>query len=327
MEGVSGKIKLSAKRIGELGKYLGQHDFEFIVDQQHYQCSWLTACFLSDKVCQLRKTDSTITSYEVETKDPDGHFKDLLSLGEGNELVLDAANWGILLSLCEELGNRELASLLCNSVELNGFTVIKQLKRKENLKMDITNEIEFLAKQFDTFLGQSDEVLGQLSVSLLSEILSNPSVRLKSENSLYTFVSEIAARNAEYFSLFEFVRFEFLSVVNIESFCVFARNFLNEINVSIWDRISERLVSPPKSICNVKFNSKAGLNGIIALLTDQNGGNVHSRGIVKVTAKSVWGGCLPEHIANLTDDSEYHSENAPDQWVCYDFQNMKLCPT
>jgi hypothetical protein len=135
-------------------------------------------------------------------------------------------------------------------------------------------------------------------------------------------------RKHEYFALFEFVRFEFLSILNIQSFVIFARNFIDEINVSIWDKICERLVLPVKpEICDIEFDSNASLKGIISFLTVQTGGNVHTRGIVKVTSKSIKGEFVPEHIANLTDDSEYHSLNTPDQWVCYDFQNMKLCPT
>jgi hypothetical protein len=142
-------VKLSVKRIHEMERYFDQNDFEFIVDEHHYEYGLFTACFLSDRICQLWKTDNTITSYEIETKDPDGHFKDFLCFGHGQEIVVNPTHWEILLSFCEELDNNELGSLLCNSGELTRSTVLERLKRKSKLKMDIMMEVEFLAKQFD----------------------------------------------------------------------------------------------------------------------------------------------------------------------------------
>jgi hypothetical protein len=70
-------------------------------------------------------------------------------------------------------------------------------------------------------------------------------------------------------------------------------------------------------------------DGIISYLTKKHGGNVHEKGIVTITSKSVhhdprWG---LKRIADLTVASNFCSQNDPGQWVCWDFGEMRLRPT
>jgi hypothetical protein len=72
------------------------------------------------------------------------------------------------------------------------------------------------------------------------------------------------------------------------------------------------------------------LDGIISHLTKKHGGNVHEKGIVTITSKSV-NDENPrtdiKSLADLTSNALFCSENAPDQWVCWDFRDMRVCPT
>ena len=69
------------------------------------------------------------------------------------------------------------------------------------------------------------------------------------------------------------------------------------------------------------------LNGIIAQLTREYGGNVHVKGVVEVTASSVsWIRC--EHCAvEFGSDSRFCSENKPNSWIRYDFKGRRVAPT
>jgi hypothetical protein len=73
------------------------------------------------------------------------------------------------------------------------------------------------------------------------------------------------------------------------------------------------------------------LDGIISHLTRKHGGNVHDKGIVTITSKSV--NDLPgfhyavRDIARLTDGPYFWSKNEKRQWVCWDFHKMRIRPT
>jgi hypothetical protein len=72
------------------------------------------------------------------------------------------------------------------------------------------------------------------------------------------------------------------------------------------------------------------VEGIIAYLTKKHGGNVHEKGIVRITSKSVSDD--PKYaltnVAHLTSGASFfESQNEPGQWVCWDFHEMRVRPT
>ena len=72
------------------------------------------------------------------------------------------------------------------------------------------------------------------------------------------------------------------------------------------------------------YDSSKPLDGVIAYLTRECGGNVHDKGIVNVTASS-----LNPHVnsseyqlKNVVDmgtNTRYWSNNEKNTWICYDF--------
>ena len=69
------------------------------------------------------------------------------------------------------------------------------------------------------------------------------------------------------------------------------------------------------------------LNGIIAYLTRQCGGNVHEKGAVTVTASNKGGDAEPKDIVDLGTDSYFYTINEENSWVCYDFKDRGVIPT
>jgi uncharacterized coiled-coil protein SlyX len=90
-------------------------------------------------------------------------------------------------------------------------------------------------------------------------------------------------------------------------------------------------VSPPIHRNDVEFLLKEAepLEGIISYLTRKHGGNVHGKGIVTITSKSVNDNprYATRNVADLTSDSEFFSLGQPRQWICWDFREMRLRPT
>ena len=70
------------------------------------------------------------------------------------------------------------------------------------------------------------------------------------------------------------------------------------------------------------------LNGIIAQLTRQCGGNVHEKGLVEVTASSVSSNSYQaKNAVELGTDSFFQSNSEPTSWICYDFKRQRVTPT
>jgi hypothetical protein len=71
-------------------------------------------------------------------------------------------------------------------------------------------------------------------------------------------------------------------------------------------------------------------DGIISYLTKAHGGSVHEKGIVPTISQSVYNDdpqFAPKNAADLASDSRFISKDEPDQWVCWDFREMRVCPT
>jgi hypothetical protein len=102
---------------------------------------------------------------------------------------------------------------------------------------------------------------------------------------------------------------------------------------------TERLVgidalSSVRFLKEVEFPMKeaASLDGVISYLAKIHGGNVHEKGIVTVTARSLadpkYGNLAAKYAADLVNPSTYFCSNGElHQWVCWDFHETRVRPT
>jgi hypothetical protein len=91
-------------------------------------------------------------------------------------------------------------------------------------------------------------------------------------------------------------------------------------------------VSPSKPLKGTEFPLKQAksLDGIISYLTRKHGGNVHDKGIVTITSKSVYSddpGRAVRNVADLTSTAFFNSKHEPGQWVCWGFHEIRILPT
>jgi hypothetical protein len=81
--------------------------------------------------------------------------------------------------------------------------------------------------------------------------------------------------------------------------------------------LAEMLRSPKEIEC--PFLEANRLDGILTLLARKHGGNVHDKGIVTITSKSVYAAdpvYSVRNLADLTSMSYFHSADGPGQWIC-----------
>jgi hypothetical protein len=86
-----------------------------------------------------------------------------------------------------------------------------------------------------------------------------------------------------------------------------------------------------KGLKSVQYPMKEAKSrdGIIAYLTKKHGGNVHENGIVTITSSSVIddSDMAPKNVADLMVRSYFHSKFEPDQWIRWDFREIRVRPT
>jgi hypothetical protein len=69
------------------------------------------------------------------------------------------------------------------------------------------------------------------------------------------------------------------------------------------------------------------LDGIISCLTRKHGGNVPDKGIVTIPSQSVWDDTYRHELSvvgDLTTHSCFASRSETDEWICWDFSQLRL---
>jgi hypothetical protein len=74
------------------------------------------------------------------------------------------------------------------------------------------------------------------------------------------------------------------------------------------------------------LHPEESLNGIICELTRKHSGNVHDKGIVLMTSKSVDEGEV-KHLVDLGSRSGFGSKDESEQWVCWEFRESLIRAT
>jgi hypothetical protein len=85
----------------------------------------------------------------------------------------------------------------------------------------------------------------------------------------------------------------------------------------------------PGTACPLK--APKSLDGIMSYLGGKCGGNVHDKGVVTITSKSIAYDkdteYAPRNVANFAEKSEFWSKNSSEQWIRWDFQKKSILPT
>jgi hypothetical protein len=289
-------ISLSSRSLVNMVGREGFTDFVFIVGESRYRCNSLLADFLSPRIADLHTSDAAVSEFVIETKDPDDDFEAFLSLGDGKEVTVESRHFSFFVELSEELLNDELRLQLFEGPAEEG-SVRQRFLHLTSITCPSTKEFDFVASHLYKLLWPDVQKLIEIKgmgVSLLSELFSSPKLMIENENWLCELICELVEKNAEYFQLFDFVQFEFVSNRIIPKFfeCLSVR----ELSMRIWRNLRRRLALPvmPRTLKRrfllheTTFLPKVdrALNGIISHLTSECGGNVHELNVVDVTASS-----------------------------------------
>ena len=317
-------------------------DFEFVTEEKVCRVHSVLAEFLSPKVAHIRICDPLCCVYTFENSELFHVFETLAScLCTGRSITVDQSNFVALLLISQELENAELLSSLLGMIKTESLNLEESiLLLRAGIELgtafsgQIGNLVDFVASHFYE-IGQT--VLDSLDVETAQLLLSSSSLKIADEDTLYDFVKSRSEKDVRFMSLFEFVYFEYLSVERMQDFASFvSENRLENITSGIWRQVCGRLILETKCKKNPRVSIPPGtefvydnskpLEGVIAHLTRECGGNVHDKGMVNITASSVQSCYHQKHVADLGTDSLYYSKNEKNTWVCYDFKDRQVIP-
>jgi hypothetical protein len=336
-ESVSFKVSLSTRGLLNIPRSESRNDFEFVVGKRRYPCPWYVAAFVSPKLCRKDSLYGSQTEFIVETPDSNHQFEEVLSLGRGETVIFTSSNQSFFLSIAQEFENYELLFSIKDQLEpeLTNSTVIPRLLERCEFNLPVNEEVKFVASHLYDFSLSS---LSTLSLDLVEAIFSHPSLKIKNEDFLYELVISRMNEDSSFFKLLEFIKFEYLSSETLSNFWRIVSEHFDLLNISILSAICVRLIqdisprTPNSRLQGKEFvpNVSTPLDGVIAHLTRKCGGNVHERGVVTVTSSELFGSgpsYMAQNAADLTGNTFFHSQDLPDQWLCYDFGHRRIKPT
>jgi hypothetical protein len=259
-------------------------------------------------------------------------------------LVIDSSTKREFSRLSRELGNSELFWSIenyfgCGGDVLSIENAVSDHLSKKLFGGDFSMELSFIVSHFSEVANVED-----LDFCDLQEILSDEPLCISDEDSLFDFVLDRQV------SLFEF-----LSVERVRQFVEFVRDADVEINRVLLNRVFDRLVLPVdtsgvrSSRYARKYRTTRGkqfapptldsLDGIIAHLTEECGGNVHDLKVVSVTSSGPRNDhptFAAKNAVDLRSDSVFYSDyrhkdsdipHTCNKWICYDFKDRRVVPT
>jgi hypothetical protein len=286
--------------------------------------------FLSARVRLSHSVDPSIAEYFVETSDFNDRFQFFMSLGSGSTIRVANANLDFFVCLSRELGNSDFYISLLEHFD-NHF-ISSQIR--DWIRLDLISE-GLIGRISSNFYALTWSEFDAIPVSVLFHILPHHLLNITSEDDLFSYIASRICSDPEYSYLLQFVHFEYVSS---ECICSFLSALPDWIDRRLWASISRRLISAVRPVSHSKSHTEAEFplkearskDGIISYLTRKHRGNVHDKGIVTITSKSVLNDdpkLALRNLADLTHDSCFQSKNEPDQWVCWDFHEMRVRPT
>ena len=344
-------ISLSCAGLGAVNWDPEERVFEFVFDdEQVCKVHTVVAELLSPKVARLRKSDLQVRKYTFEKATSLDCYILLeaiaSSIYRGRAIYVDDGNYGNLLAIAGELENTELLTALCSMTGKDGVAIETLIKLVRESSVGVDTLVNRLASQLSSI---PRDALDKLDLQTIDRLCKSSSLRITDEDWLYDFIRCKVDHDKSFVPLFRNVCFEYLSADRIANFVEFAeQNLLCQFDVEIWRRVARRLqgtpvvtssdrekrhISTDRVVADVAsptvfhYDSSKPLNGIIAQLTRECGGNVHKKGVVEVTASSDFVGQVPENVVDLEEPSCYGSENAINTWLCYDFKDKRVSPT
>ncbi|KAK8897570.1 hypothetical protein M9Y10_015528 [Tritrichomonas musculus] len=343
----------SLKRIKESGL---ENDLDIILFDDTIHCSKFSASFLSSTISKILRSDNTINEIkldfppksiyysnhdELKTKISQTDFITCIkNLLEGEAIHIEENNkinkaqlfieFGILLDNEEFIEEGlKLQNLTEETTKINKENVIEIIKLTGQLK-----RYQQFSQQIYTTVSQNfyrlieDQEFADIDKEDLEAILSSPSLKIKSEDSLFQL---IYSQGPEYYFLFDYIEIQYLSMENVERIIQIIDNYEISLHKQLWSSICRRLLADPSKI-NEKNNPRSvedNLNeikcddGIIEYLSKLSKSNVYDNKIIDVETSKTYDGEI-RSLFDKSQETRFRLDNVSDRFILIDFKDNKV---
>ena len=212
-----------------------EEDFEFVFgDHEVCRVHSVLAEFLSPKIALMRKNDPFCSFYVFSSASSKyfSAFESLVACVRGGRAIeVNEDNYEAIFQILLELCSFEGGALVHYVNETLDGIEARLLCFKRAVDVGVPDwtpikvAIDYLAEHFYEI---DKDILDELDPETLEYLLSNPSLRIADEDSLYSFVKSRAERDERFMTLFEHVWFEYLSVENVQDFLSFIIRHLDD---------------------------------------------------------------------------------------------------
>ena len=326
--------------------------------------------FISPIVSNLHKTDQTINyicikdfnsnELNFNSNSKDEFFDDELDslfqkIAHGFHTEISKEQSFKIQILSFLIGNEELFSKIneIHQIEINESNLNEYLKNLEFIfnisqksqRFNYQSIIDFISSHF--YLINKNDLL-KIPKTILYTIISNPNLKIDSEDSLFELIQKIfyfesSQNGINDISIISF--YEEIDFLNLSEskFIEFLNEFdFNEMTNSLWTNLCRCFyVNYDPKQCKKHIerylyegelfeydgNEMNRFKGIIHHLTEKTGGNVNDNKTVIVTASSSFSNRYAKYAVDLDDKYHYFQSQAhPNSWIKYDFGDMKVRP-
>jgi hypothetical protein len=208
------------------------------------------AVLISPIISQRLKTDPTNHAFNIESEEIEmKQFSAFINfIRNREECHFSKEDEIAILSICKLIGNDKLSLFILGSVHCEVSSKSLSLNVCESGSSQMLNicdiSVEGCASKFNSY---STDELQNRPKQMLHSLLSSPSLRVESEDSLLQRLIDLGSDYIEYWCYIEMV---FLSSQGISQF---VENFpLEELRKSHWDKIVDRLTG----VCDEEFRSR-----------------------------------------------------------------------
>ena len=319
--------------------------FYFNVGEKSHACPESVARLVSERAFRNSLCDGTIDCFDVPVRDNDVFSLFLRDLEVPVDWTVQSVDRVAVATLAQAIGNEGLLRRVCDveypKSDLSAGSVLDRLEVKRRKGLPFEDEVEFLARNFLEVARHFHEsgicLLEHLGVEVCERVLEHPEFEVSDDGEL---LRMITAAGEEFHPLLRFLRFDRLTGSDAREL---AAQFSDDGPGALWFAVSRRLECELEGVCEVSvtpevpaqegtefvYDEARPLDGIIAHLTRECSGNVHQKGVVKVTASSSHSfmGAKPENVVDLGTDSILYSKDRPNSWICYDFRGRRVVPT
>ena len=326
------KVLLSSAGLQQVAMRVKENNFKFIVGGHEYPCHSFFADFISPNVAKLHLTDPLADTYTIKCKDLKHEFKIIMSLMNGEKIMISPEDRKYILKIAKKLGNGELFDRFAPNYEVEDENdidfqlIISILDTKFQYDLDYQKEADFIAEHFHTI---DHDLFRSMPIDVIERIMNSDKLLIDSELEIFNVISDLC-KNAgpEYSRLFNNVIFENLDAQVVSNFM---KDFgPDKLESSIWTVLCSRLsLQVPeandfdrykKTIYTFKYDTKKPFYGIFQYMRDQYQRNIES--IVQVTALQDYNNTPAKKLINGDKNSSWGLSEIRDNYLLFDFKNV-----